>query len=264
MHAHKSLSQRCKQTLSLGTPSPPSPRERGRLVIHIRLRQSERAQSSPVHARWQVPGGSHIPAGCMWRAGGIEGASRAPPCEARDLGTAAPERFWHKNRPPKECACPGACVRGMVLRRACKPLEVIVCACCGMKEVGALCGPGGGISALVFAAARGARHRAAHSHAVTSSLPARGANTPRGARGELDCLGWARHTPAVWPAPGAATYNDDAPRPVCARRVKHEDRAKRGTHLREVVDLIGGRRRGRSAGAAQPSESRTLLLLLPL
>ena len=71
---------------------------------------------------------------------------------------------------------------------------------------------------------------------------------------------------AGWPAPGAAAHNGNSPPPVrvCARRVKHEDRAKRGTHLREVVDLIGGRRRGRSAGAAQPSESRTLLLLLPL
>ena len=253
MHAHKSLSQRCKQSLSLGTPSPPSPRERGRLVIHIRLRrQSEmRAQSSPVHARWQVPGGSHTPAGCMRRARGIEGASRAPPCEARDLRHGRPRTLLAQKSPPersKECACPGACVRGMVLRRACKPLEVIVCACCGMKEVGALCGPGGGISSLVFAAARGARHRAAHSHAMTSPLPARGANTPRGARGAPACLGWARCTPAGRRrARQRTTATRRAPcmcAPRQARRQGQEGHAPEGSRRpdrRAAAGTLGGR-----------------------
>ena len=228
MHAHKSLSQRCKQSLSLGTPSPPSPRERGRLVIHIRLRrQSEmRAQSSPVHARWLVPGGSHTPAGCMRRARGIEGASRAPPCEARDLGTAAPERFWHKNRPPKERAFPGACVRGMVLRRACKPLEVIVCACCGMKEVGALCGPGGGHKFFGFCCS--ARRAAPHHPQPCNDITPTGAwreHATRGARGAgLPWLG-APHAD-YWPAPGAAASAQRqlaAPR-ICARRVMRQAR----------------------------------------
>ena len=145
-------------------------------------------------------------------------------------GTAAPERFWHKNRPPKERACSGACVRGMVLRRACKPLEVIVCACCGMKEVGALCGPGGGISALVFAAARGARRAAPHRPQPCNDITPTGAwreHATRGARGaSLPWLG-APHA-GYWPAPGAAAYNGNSPPPVYVRAASSTETGPRG------------------------------------
>ena len=152
----------------------------------------------------------------MRRARGIEGARRAPPCEARDLGTAAPERFWHKNRqwertrlprrlraqhgaPPRVQAfrCHCMCMlwyegsgRAVRPRRGHKFFGFGDSSRVGAQSVRRLAAP------RAASAARGARHRAAHSHAMTSPLPARGAKTPRGARGAPACLGWARRTAA--------------------------------------------------------------------
>ena len=197
------------------------------------------------------------------RARGIEGASR-PPCEARDLGTAAPERFWHKNRQWERTRLP----RRLRARHGAPPRVQAFrghCMCMLWYEgSGRAVRPRRGHKFFGFCCS--ARRAAPHHPQPCNDITPTGAwreHATRGARGAS--LPWLGAPHAGWPAPGAAAHNDDAPRPVYvyARRVKHEDRAKRGTHLREVVDLIGGRRRGRSAGAAQPSESQTLLLCCP-
>ena len=227
MHAHKSLSQRCKQTLSLGTPSPPSPRERGRLVIHIRLRQSERAQSSPVHARWQVPGGSHIPAGCMWRAGGIEGASRAPPCEARDLRHGRPRTLLAQKSPPERARL----LRRLRARHGAPPRVQAFrghCMCMMWYEgSGRAVRPRRGHKCFGFCCS--ARRAAPHHPQPCNDITPTGAwreHATRGARGAS--LPWLGAPHAGWPAPGAAAYNGNSPPPVYVRAASSTKTGPRG------------------------------------
>ena len=229
------------------TPSPPSPRERGRLVIHIRLRrQSERAQSSPVHARWQVPGGSHTPAGCMRRARGIEGASRAPPCEARDLRHGRPRTLLAQKSPPERARL----LRRLRARHGAPPRVQAFrghCMCMLWYEgSGRAVRPRRGHKFFGFCCS--ARRAAPHHPQPCNDITPTGAwreHATRGARGvSLPWLG-APH------APGTAAYRRRAaPRCMCAprqaRRQGQEGHAPEGSR-RPDRRTAAGTLRGRCA-----------------